>query len=233
VNFFQVPTTLLAMVDSSVGGKTGVNLPEGKDLVGCFYQPRLVLADLDALATLPRRELAAGMAEVIKYGVIADAALFLQVASGRPRQWGATVKRCVEIKAEVVGSDERETTGRRAALNFGHTLGHAVEQAAGYGELLHGEAVAIGMRAAAHLSRMKVGLSSKEVEAIESAIVANELPLQAKGLDPERIKRAMAQDKKVKAGQIRWVLTPRIGETVLVNDVTEAEVNTLIDLSLL
>jgi 3-dehydroquinate synthase len=230
VPFVQIPTTLLAMVDSSVGGKTGVNLPEGKNLVGCFYQPRLVVADLDTLKTLPSREIAAGMAEVIKYGVIADPGLLLQVKSGLPRDWSTIVKRCVEIKAEIVTADERETTGRRAWLNFGHTLGHAIEAAAGYGELLHGEAVAIGLRAAAHLSRVKLGLSSEEVTQIESALVANHLPLEARGVDRERVRRALGQDKKIQAGVNRWVLVPRIGEAVLRTDVSASDVETLLDL---
>lgn len=232
VPLIQIPTTLLSMVDSSVGGKTGVNLPEGKNLVGSFYQPELVLADLDTLSTLPEREQRAGMAEIIKYGVIADASLFLKVAQGRPRSMVDIIRRSVEIKAEIVAADERETTGRRALLNFGHTLGHAIEQAAGYGELRHGEAVAIGMRAAAHLSHIKLGLSLKEVHQIENAIAANHLPLDAKGLDLARVRRALGQDKKVRSGVIRWVLTPQIGEAVLSSDVSESEIESIIELCL-
>ena len=231
VPFVQVPTTLLAMVDSSVGGKTGVNLPEGKNLVGAFYQPRLVVADLDTLSTLPAREIAAGMAEVIKYGLIADPALFALLRKGPAGlDLAALVRRCVEIKAEVVADDEFETTGRRAILNFGHTLGHAIENASGYGVLLHGEAVAIGMRAAAHLSRRKAGLSDAAVAEIEAAIAAHGLPLHAPGLDREKIGRALKLDKKAEAGVNRWILLPEIGKTVVTADVTAADVDALLDL---
>jgi 3-dehydroquinate synthase len=232
VPLVQVPTTLLAMVDSSVGGKTGVNLPEGKNLVGSFHQPVLVVADTDTLQTLPPRELAAGAAEIIKYGVIADADLFQKVAAGLPENLPDIIRRCVEIKAEIVAADEKETTGLRALLNFGHTLGHAVEQAAGYGEFLHGEAVAVGMRAAAHLSRMKLGLSETEVSRIEQAIVAHHLPLRAPGLNREKIYRAMKLDKKAASGVNRWVLSPKIGEARVCADVTEAEVEAVMDLCL-
>jgi len=227
VPFIQVPTTLLAMVDSSVGGKTGVNLPEGKNLAGAFHQPRLVVADLDTLDTLPLRELAAGMAEVVKYGIIADPALFRSLRTGDVSDLGAIVRRCVEIKAEVVADDERETTGRRATLNFGHTLGHAIENAGGYGKLLHGEAISIGMRAAAHLSHKKVGLSLDAVHEIEATLAAQGLPLHAPDLDRAKIGQALKLDKK---GANQWVLAPEIGRTVLTGDVTAGDVEALLDL---
>jgi len=230
ISFIQLPTTLLAMVDSSVGGKTGVNLPEGKNLAGAFHQPRLVIADLDTLDTLPDRERAAGMAEVIKHGVIADKALFQTLRHGPPTDLGRMIQRCVEIKAEVVAADEHETNGRRATLNFGHTLGHAIENASGYGTLLHGEAVSIGMRAAAHLSHRKAGLSQHAVQEIEATLAAHGLPLHAANLDREKIRQALKLDKKAEAGVNRWVLTPKLGQTVLRDDVTAEEVEELIEL---
>lgn len=221
VNFVQIPTTLLAMVDSSVGGKTGVNLPEGKNLVGAFYQPRLVLADIGSIATLPPRELAAGMAEVIKHGLIRDPQLFDRVATGTPTDadWETVIQRNVEIKAAVVNADERETTGLRAILNFGHTIGHAIEAVAGYGTLLHGEAVAVGMRAAAHLSHLVLGLPESDVRRIEAAIAANHLPLHFDGGSHDKLLDVMSRDKKVKAGTINWVLLPKIGEAKVTTDV--------------
>jgi 3-dehydroquinate synthase len=216
VAYVQVPTTLLAMVDSSVGGKTGVNLPEGKNLVGAFHQPRLVVADLDTLETLPPREFAAGMAEVIKYGVIADGALFDRAARGvKPTDpdLADIVARCVEIKARIVEKDEFETKGERALLNFGHTIGHAIEKATGYTRYLHGEAISIGMRAAAWLSVWQAGLSESEAHSLEAALVTNHLPVH---LDPavkaEAILSALGNDKKVAAdGRNRWVLVNPLG----------------------
>ncbi|HSI82276.1 MAG TPA: 3-dehydroquinate synthase [Candidatus Methylacidiphilales bacterium] len=229
VPFVQLPTTLLAMVDSSVGGKTGVNLPEGKNLVGAFCQPRLVLADWSLLQSLPEREIRSGMAEIIKYGVIADANLFATVADGLPSDIGQMIRRCVEIKADVVAEDEFETTGTRALLNFGHTLGHAIEQAAQY-ELRHGEAIAIGMRAAAHLSARHAGMPAHEVRAIEKAIAANGLPLRAPGLAPSKLWDIMARDKKVLAGTIRWVLSNRIGHAELISGIPRESVEQAIAL---
>jgi 3-dehydroquinate synthase len=164
VSFVQVPTTLLAQVDSSVGGKTGVNLKAGKNLVGAFYQPRLVLCDLDTLRTLPEREFRAGLAEVVKYGIIYDAKLFAQLERDLPKilkrhtkTLSEIIARCCEIKAEVVAQDETEI-GLRAILNFGHTIGHAIENSSGYGKFLHGEAISIGQVAVAKLSRKILGL---------------------------------------------------------------------------
>lgn len=233
VNFVQVPTTLLAMVDSSVGGKTGINLPEGKNLVGAFYQPRLVLADVDTLLSLPQRELSGGMAEIIKHGIIADPELFQQVASGvtgSPEKLASIIQRNVEIKAAVVSQDERETSGKRALLNFGHTIGHAIEAAAGYGSLHHGEAVSIGIRAAAHLSHAVLKLPMTEVRRIEAALAANKLPLHFAGSSHEKLAEIMGRDKKVKAGKINWVLTPRIGEAIVIKDVPPDAVDYVFDL---
>ncbi len=219
VAFVQVPTTLLAMVDSSVGGKTGVNLPEGKNLVGAFHQPRLVVADLDTLATLPAREFNAGMAEVIKYGAIRDRALFDRVANGVTPQdddLAEIVEKCVAIKARIVERDEFETKGERALLNFGHTLGHAIEKAGGYTRYLHGEAIALGLRAAAWLSvwHPETQLPEAGAKAIEQALLDNDLPLE---LDPDIsrdvVLAALGNDKKVAAdGGNRWVLLKKLGE---------------------
>jgi len=222
IPFVQVPTTLLAQVDSSVGGKTGVNLKAGKNLVGSFYQPRLVLCDLDTLKTLPKREYISGLAEVIKYGIISDARLFAGLEHALPlllRRQPATladvVARCCQIKAEVVGQDETEG-GLRAILNFGHTLGHAIENSSGYGKYLHGEAIAIGQVAAARLSQNLLGLSAAEVQRIEQLFVRAGLPVSLR-LNPVRRKKlfaALKLDKKVSAGEVRFVLAKKIGGVV-------------------
>jgi 3-dehydroquinate synthase len=217
IAFVQVPTTLLAMVDSSVGGKTGVNLPEGKNLVGAFHQPKLVVADLDTLSTLPAKEFAAGMAEVIKYGAIRDKALFDRVAKGvksDDEDLGEIVEKCVSIKARIVENDEFETKGARALLNFGHTIGHAIEKATGYNTYLHGEAISLGMRAAAWLSVWQAGLPEADARRIESALTANVLPTTLKPeVDRAAILSALGNDKKVAAdGRNRWVLLKSLGE---------------------
>jgi 3-dehydroquinate synthase len=217
INFVQVPTTLLAMVDSSVGGKTGVNLPEGKNLVGAFHQPKLVVADLDTLATLPAKEFSAGMAEVIKYGAIKDKALFDRVAKGvKPgdADLDEIIEKCVAIKARIVENDEFETKGERALLNFGHTIGHAIEKATGYKQYLHGEAISLGMRAAAWLSVWQAGLPEAGARRIEAALTANALPLVLKPeVDRAAILAALGNDKKVAAdGKNRWVLLKSLGE---------------------
>ena len=229
IAFVQIPTTLLALVDSSVGGKTGVNLPEGKNLVGAFHQPRLVLADLDVLQGLPPREFAAGMAEVIKYGAIADRALFDRVARGvKPddADLADIIARCVEIKARIVERDEYETKGERALLNFGHTLGHAIEKAGHYQTYLHGEAVALGMVAAARLSVSQSGLPAAEADRIEAALVANHLPVKLKpGLAAAALLPALGNDKKVAAdGRNRWVLLDRLGHATSGHEIDPAEV---------
>ena len=219
IPFVQVPTTLLAQVDSSVGGKTGVNLRAGKNLVGAFYQPRLVLCDLDALKTLPRREYVSGLAEVVKYGVIYDAVLFAQLERNLPKllqRDAATLRnviaRCCEIKAEVVGQDETES-GLRAILNFGHTIGHAIENSSGYGKFLHGEAIAIGQVAAAKLSQKILGLPSGDANRIEKLFVQAGLPVKLKSGAARRKKlfAAMKLDKKVSGGEIKFVLAEKIG----------------------
>ena len=217
IAFVQVPTTLLAMVDSSVGGKTGVNLPEGKNLVGAFHQPKLVVADLDTLATLPAREFSAGMAEVIKAGAIKDKALFDRVSKPvKPddADLDEIVEKCVAIKARVVEKDEFETKGERALLNFGHTIGHAIEKVTGYKKYLHGEAISLGMRAAAWLSRREAGLSQEDARDLDLALIANNLPVVLeKDVDSQAILAALGNDKKVAAdGVNRWVLLTKLGE---------------------
>jgi len=220
IPFVQVPTTLLAQVDSSVGGKTGVNLKAGKNLVGAFYQPRLVLCDLDTLKTLPKREYISGLAEIIKYGIIYDAILFAQLERNLPKllqrdeaTLSTVIARCCEIKADVVGRDETDN-GLRAILNFGHTIGHAIENSSGYGKFLHGEAIAIGQVAAAKLSHEILGLPSGDVARIEKLFVQAGLPVRIK-LDSARRKKllaAMQLDKKVSAGEIKFVLAEKIGK---------------------
>lgn len=222
VGFIQVPTTLLAQVDSSVGGKVGVNLKAGKNLVGAFYQPSLVLCDLDTLATLPEREFRAGLAEVIKYGIIYDAKLFNQIERNleellalSPEILSSTIARCCAIKAEVVSQDETES-GLRAILNFGHTVGHAIEAISGYGKYLHGEAISIGQVAAARLSVQTRGLSEAEAIRIENLFKAAKLPtkITLNEIKRKRLLNAMQLDKKVSSGEIRFVLAERIGQVV-------------------
>jgi 3-dehydroquinate synthase len=222
IDFVQVPTTLLAQVDSSVGGKTGVNLHAGKNLVGAFYQPRLVLCDLDTLKTLPEREYISGLAEVIKYGIIFDAELFARLERDLPkilkrdsRTLSEIIARCCEIKAEVVSQDETES-GLRAILNFGHTIGHAIENSSGYGKFLHGEAIAIGQVAAAKISEKISGLPKHDVARITDLLKRAGLPTQIK-LNSARRKKlfaAMKLDKKVIGGEIKFVLAEKIGGVV-------------------
>jgi len=229
ISFVQVPTSLLAMVDSSVGGKTGINIAEGKNLVGVFHQPELVLADLETLKTLPEREFAAGMAEVVKYGPIWDEELFQSLEATALRlagsfqgseEMGEIISRCCEIKAEVVRQDEREG-GLRGILNFGHTLAHAIENVAGYGEYLHGEAVAIGMIYAARLSTQLKGLSVEESARIEKLLATLGLPVDAPGLAWKDLRAAMAVDKKTRDGRIKFVLVDRIGHAEIGCEISE------------
>jgi 3-dehydroquinate synthase len=221
IDFWQVPTTLLAMVDSSVGGKTGVNLKAGKNLAGAFHQPRAVFIATGLLATLPPREFAAGMAEVIKYGLLGDAALFARLEreplTAASPALAAVVRRCCEIKAAVVESDERELAreGGRALLNLGHTFGHAIEQVAGYGEYLHGEAVAIGLAAAARLSaRLGLPVGVDEIARVERVLAAHALPARLREtLLLEALMAAMTRDKKARAGTPRFVVLHSPGKS--------------------
>jgi 3-dehydroquinate synthase len=221
VPFVQVPTTLLAQVDSSVGGKTGINHPLGKNMIGAFHQPRRVVCDLDTLQTLPAREFSAGMAEVIKYGPIADTAFLdwieenIESLTGRDTAaLGHAVKRCCEIKADVVGQDERES-GLRAVLNFGHTFGHAIEAGLGYGEWLHGEAVGCGMVMAMHLSQRLGYVDVAWVERVTALLQRAGLPTVGPALGPDRYLELMRVDKKAEAGEIRFVLIERPGVAIV------------------
>jgi 3-dehydroquinate synthase len=214
VGFIQVPTTLLAQVDSSVGGKTGVNHELGKNLIGAFYQPAVVLIDIDTLTTLPDRELKAGLAEVIKYGAIADAAFFGWLETNMdallardPSALTHAITRSCELKAQVVAEDERES-GRRAILNFGHTFGHAIEHCQGYGDWLHGEAVAAGMIMAAELSQVSDG----DYDRLRALVAAAGLPTAPPKLAGSTLIEAMGRDKKVAKKALRFVLLERLGQ---------------------
>ena len=225
VPFIQVPTTLLAQVDSSVGGKTGINHPLGKNMVGAFYQPRLVLADISTLSTLPDRELSAGLAEVIKYGLIRDLPFFewLEQHIEKLMCRDATalsyaIKRSCENKAEVVAADEHES-GQRALLNLGHTFGHAIEAGMGYGNWLHGEAVAAGTMLAADVSRRMGWLDDSAFYRTRNLFTKAGLPVIAPDLGADTYLELMGLDKKVEGGKIRFILLKRIGEAMITGDV--------------
>jgi 3-dehydroquinate synthase len=229
IQLVQVPTTLLAQVDSAIGGKVGVNLSHGKNLVGAFYSPSLVLCDPDVLTTLPRREFRAGLYEVIKYGVIASRPLFDQLQTGLSRVMShdpavmrTVVAACCQIKADVVMNDERES-GLRRILNFGHTIGHALEALTGYRRFRHGEAVGYGMLAAARLSAMRGALSEADEHRIAAMIRAlGPLP-RVTDLSSREALDVIARDKKVVGGRLHFVLAASIGATVVVSDVTRSE----------
>ncbi|MAT72993.1 MAG: 3-dehydroquinate synthase [Planctomycetaceae bacterium] len=235
VPFFQVPTTLLAQVDSSVGGKVGVNLPDAKNMVGAFWQPHGVLIDVDVLDSLPEREYRAGLAEVVKYGVILDESFFAFLeanAAAINDRDAATlttvVQRCCRLKADVVEEDEREISGRRAILNYGHTFAHAFEAAGEYGSMLHGEAVAAGMRCAAALAERLGKIDAAVVQRQEKLLEALQLKLPAPGFDPEELVQLMYHDKKVSGGELRFVLPAKIGHVELVRDIADDDVAAVI-----
>jgi 3-dehydroquinate synthase len=237
IAFVQVPTTLLAQVDSSVGGKVGVNLKAGKNLVGAFYQPRLVLCDLDTLKTLPDREFRAGLAEVIKYGIIYDAKLFAQLERDlpkllkrEPKPLTSVIARCCEIKAEVVSRDETEG-GLRAILNFGHSIGHAIEVISNYTGSLHGEAISIGQVVTAKVSNCVFNLSKRDVRRIENLFQRAGLPTRIKLNSVQRRKlfSVMRLDKKVRGGEIKFVLAKRIGKVVWGRRVPEVFIREALD----
>ena len=218
IPFVQIPTTLLAQVDSSVGGKTGVNHPLGKNLIGSFYQPRLVLIDVNTLTTLSSRDYHAGFAEIVKYGVIRDQTFFSALVehAGKlcdhdPVALVTAIKRSCQIKADIVERDERED-GLRAILNYGHTFGHAIENLAGYGEYRHGEAVAIGMVVAAQISATLGLCSLQEVEAIRQLLLDFRLPVVAPAYSAEKLLEAIGRDKKVHTGLLRMILNRGIGD---------------------
>jgi 3-dehydroquinate synthase len=235
VHFIQVPTTLLAQVDSSVGGKTAVNHPLGKNMIGAFYQPQAVLIDTQTLHTLPARELSAGLAEVVKYGLICDEPFYRWLQADMPKllareesALAEAIERSCANKARVVAADEREA-GLRAILNLGHTFGHAIETAQGYGSWLHGEAVAAGMLLAAQLSANRGWLATEEVEALQRLLASMQLPVTPPpAMSPEIFIDLMGRDKKVIDGRLRLVLLRAIGEAAIVDDVSEDELSTLL-----
>lgn len=229
LRFFQIPTTLLSQVDSSVGGKVGVNLPHAKNMVGAFWQPVGVLIDIDTLGTLPEREYRSGLAEVVKYGVILDADFFEQLETQvtalnerHAQVLESVVARCCRLKADVVERDEREETGLRAVLNYGHTFCHALETVTGYGRWLHGEAVSIGMVCAARLAellgRIDGELGQRQRRLLNALHLPTTLP---SGLDLDQLIAAMALDKKVEHGKLRFVLPSRLGHVELVGDIDQ------------
>jgi 3-dehydroquinate synthase len=235
IDFVQMPTTLLAMVDSSVGGKTGVNLPAGKNLVGAFHQPRAVVADTGTLATLPDREYRAGLAEVVKYGAIGDTVFFawleanIDALNARdPAALAEAIASSCRHKAGVVARDEHEH-GERALLNFGHTFGHALETATGYGALLHGEAVAIGMVLAARLSAHLGLADGADARRLARLLAAFGLPVESSGNDPQRLLDLMRLDKKNLAGTLRLILWRGIGRAEIVPGVDEKVIRAFLD----
>ncbi len=234
VNFIQVPTTLLAQVDSSVGGKTGINHPLGKNMIGAFWQPQLVLADMNTLCTLPKRELSAGMAEVIKYALIADIEFLAWLEENMKAMMAldlsvlaVAVKKCCQLKADIVAQDERES-GVRALLNFGHTFGHVIETYMGYGNWLHGEAVAVGMLQASRLSNMLGWITQAEVERVENILISANLPIQAPNIPVEKALELMSHDKKSVSGQVRLILLKEIGKAVVTTDFQQEQLKSVL-----
>ena len=229
----QIPTTLLAMVDSSIGGKTGVDTRAGKNLIGAFHQPSLVIDDLDVLKTLPRRQLNQGFAEIIKHAVIADPKMFPMLQSwkaGDAFGLQRLIKRNIEIKTRIVAKDEHDQTGERALLNFGHTIGHAIERAGNYQKFLHGEAVSLGMVAACAVSVKRAGLSEDQSAAMVDLLGQFQLPTRLPPNFPrKKILDVLKFDKKFERGKIRFVVTPRIGVAHLADDVTFDDIHEAVE----
>jgi 3-dehydroquinate synthase len=230
IPYVQVPTTLLAQVDSSIGGKTAVNTAAGKNLIGALHHPVLVIADVDTLRTLPPRELNQGFAEIIKHAIIRDAALFETLQDFDGKTFAALVRRNVELKAEIVAADERDVTGERALLNFGHTVGHAIEHACDYRALLHGEAISLGIVAACNISVQKAGLPeahrTKIIALLEKFSLPTRLP---QNISRDKILRALPFDKKFEHGQVRFIVTPAIGSARIATDVTLDEIRETVE----
>jgi 3-dehydroquinate synthase len=229
----QIPTTLLAMVDSSIGGKTGVNTADGKNLIGAVHQPSLVIDDLDVLKTLPRREFNQGFAEIIKHAIIADAKMF-----GMLQSWEASealalqqlICRNIKIKAKIVGRDEHDRTGKRAILNFGHTVSHAIERAGTFRKFLHGEALSLGIVAACAVSIKRAGLAPGQRDAVIDLLQRFDLPTRLpKNFPRDKIFKALKFDKKFEGGKIRFVVTPRLGAACLRSDVTLEDIHEAVD----
>ena len=233
IPFVQIPTTIVAQVDSSVGGKTGVNVPEGKNLLGAFQQPRLVLADPGVLRTLSHNVFCEGFAEVIKHAAIRDASMLSELETMDPQNQEVSpelIAANLAIKARIVEEDEKETSGARALLNFGHTIGHAIEATAEYGTLLHGEAISLGVRAALYLSERKAGLSQEETNRLLTIHQRWHLPLQMElDISTESIMTALTRDKKFTSGQIRFVLLKALGEAFLSTEVTSTDLGEAIE----
>ncbi len=237
IPYVQIPTTVVSVVDSSVGGKTGVNTPEGKNLLGCFHQPRLVLADVDTLSTLPRREYNEGFAEIIKHAAIRDEAMMELIerlagaeVGGRTEALVALVARNVAIKAAIVAADEHETAGLRALLNFGHTIGHGIEASAGYGQLLHGEAISLGIVAALRISEEVAGLDAGASEKVIALLRRYELPLRLPAsITTADVMAKLSRDKKFMAGAVRFVVLRALGDAVVSRDVTMARMEAAVD----
>jgi 3-dehydroquinate synthase len=229
----QIPTTLLAMVDSSIGGKTGVDTPAGKNLIGAFHHPSLVIDDVDVLKTLPRRQFNQGFAEIVKHAVIADAKMFRVLQSWKAGDAPALqklIRRNIQIKSRIVARDERDRTGQRAILNFGHTVGHAIERAGNYRKFLHGEAVSLGIVAACAISVKKGGLPADQRTEIVDLLARFELPTNLpRNFPRKKILDAVKFDKKFETGKIRFVVTPRIGTAYLANNVTLADIRKAIE----
>lgn len=225
IPYVQVPTTLLAQVDSSIGGKTAVNTAAGKNLIGAWHHPTLVIADVDTLGTLPAREWSQGFAEIIKHAIIRDAEMFEILQHFDRKDLAMLVRRSVEIKAALVAADERETKGERALLNFGHTIGHAIERAGDYQEFLHGEAVSLGIVAASEISVRKAGLAETERDRILALLRTFELPTRLPADFPRaKILEAIRFDKKFERQEVRFVVTSAIGSARLATDVTMEEI---------
>jgi 3-dehydroquinate synthase len=225
----QVPTTLLAQVDSSIGGKTAVNTAAGKNLIGAWHQPALVISDVETLATLPPREFTQGFAEIIKHAVIRDAQMFEMLQHFDRADLPALIRRNIEIKAAIVAVDERDAMGQRALLNFGHTIGHAIERAGEYRDFLHGEAVSLGMVAACEISVRKAGLSETEREKIVRTLGEFDLPTRLPADFPrEKITEAIRFDKKFARGEVRFVVLPAIGSARLVADLTMEDIESAV-----
>jgi 3-dehydroquinate synthase len=217
----QIPTTLLAMVDSSIGGKTAVNTRNGKNLIGVFHHPALVIDDVDVLKTLPRREFNQGFAEIIKHAIIADAEMLTTLNAVDPENLAPLIRRNIELKSKIVAKDERDRTGERALLNFGHTIGHAIERASDYRRFLHGEAISLGMVAACDVSMKKAGLPRDQRDAIVDLLQQFDLPTHLPSNFPrKKIFDAVPYDKKFESGKIRFVITSGIGSAHLSSDVT-------------
>lgn len=231
IPYVQVPTTIVAQVDSAIGGKTGVNTQAGKNLLGSFHQPELVLADTTTLSTLPDREYREGFAEVIKHGAIRDAAMLDQLnPEDSPQSLAPLIARNITIKAAIVAEDEREKSDLRALLNFGHTIGHAIENVAGYGRFLHGEAISLGLAAALEISQTKAGLSLEAAEQVRAKLKAYGLPLTIPSdLATKSLLAATRRDKKFSAGKIRFVVVPALGQAHVTEDVTEEDMGRAID----